>query len=274
MSLSKFYKDNAGFQARAILDSITSAGNDPVWESIVKEEVVPQVPPEALAEETPLPDDTSPVGTEPEPADAILQNTASPEAAPQEPTELPPSSSPPPPEEPAIDIKAISKEAYAHGIEEGKRQAKEDFENSALTLINTCEELNHLRETILRNSTAEMKELVLGIAEKIIRHSVTEQHDTIVDTIKDAIYLAVQSDAFQIRLNPDDLKAVEARKHEIIDSIGNLDNIVLKADPEIDPGGCLLESNCCTVDASMSSQLHVIRQAILNDENLIKPSGS
>lgn len=272
MSLSKFYKTNAGFKARAILDSITSASNGPVWESIVKEELEeessssPQIVPPSQKDLPDLDDEVksgSKEGLEIEPPP--LQ-----EDSPQE--HSPPSPVQPP--EPVVDVEAIRNDAYLDGITEGRKQAEEDFENSSQTLINICQELNHLRETILRNSTEEMKELVLGISEKIIRHSVTIQHDTIIETIKDAIQLAVQSDAFQIRLNPADLKAVEARKNEIIESISSLDNIVLKADPSVDPGGCLLESSCCTVDASLTSQIKVIHEAIMKDESLIGSSGS
>ncbi len=272
MSLSKFYKTNAGFQARALLDNITSASKGPVWESIVKEELeedpssAPPISPPSQ-EDLPDPDDEfqsdnkEGLETESPPLKEGLPQVHSPP-------------SPPQPAEPAVDVEAIRSDAYLDGIAEGRKQAEEDFENSSQTLINICQELNHLRETILRNSTEEMKELVLGISEKIIRHSVTIQHDTIIETIKDAIQLAVQSDAFQIRLNPADLKAVEARKIEIIESISSLDNIVLKADPGVDPGGCLLESSCCTVDASLTSQIKVIRDAIIKDESLIGSSGS
>ena len=131
-----------------------------------------------------------------------------------------------------------------------------------------CRELDSLRETILVNSTTEMKELVLAISEKIIRHSVTEQNETIVATINDAIRLAVKSDEFQIQINPEDLAAIETRKQEIIDNVSGLNNIVLLADPNIERGGCKLESTCCTIDATMTGQIKVIHDSIMATDNL------
>ncbi len=261
MSLSKFYKNNSDFQATSVLHKSASSNSDPVWGSIVKEEaevLQESVIDEALAESLEN-DETSETEIVQEPT---VETQAVEEKSPVEP--LPP----PVPPEVTVDIAIIEQNAFASGIEAGKKQAEEDFENSAQTLLCICTELDSLRETILRNSSSEMKELVLAISEKIIRHSVTEQEETILATIKDAINLAVSSDEFEIQINPEDLIAVQKMKQEIIDSISGLDNIVLKADPTLERGGCKLESTCCTVDASMTSQIKVVHDSIMASESL------
>jgi flagellar assembly protein FliH len=265
MSLSRFYKTNEGFQKKAILKNSTNAGKEPVWESIVKEKnilpepvdsdildtaAIPEPPPDTILDNQDF--DDSPVPDDSPEAENIVR-------------EKPPPAPVPPPE-PSIDVEGIRENAFTAGVTAGRKQAEEDFENSAQTLLSICNELNRLRETILQNSVGEMKELVLAISEKIIRHSVTEQNETIVATIKDAIHLAVKSDEFQIQLNPDDLKAVESQKKEIIDSISGLDNIVFKSDATVERGGCTLESTCCTVDASMTCQIKVIHDSVMAEQ--------
>ena len=261
MSLSKFYRNSNSFQAKSVLDKKEAASNTPVWASIVKDEpavipnenVIEEVAPEISNTMEPLV--TDPV-TEP-----II------DAVPLE--ELTPVETPAVPVQPevTVDIEILEQNAFASGIEAGKKQAEEDFENSAQTLLCICTELDALRETILRNSSGEMKELVIAISEKIIRHSVLEQDDTIIATIKDAINLAVKSDEFEIQVNPDDLAVVQKFKQEILDSISGLENIVLKPDPSLERGGCKLESSSCTVDASMTSQIKVIHDSIMAAEN-------
>ncbi len=109
--------------------------------------------------------------------------------------------------------------------------------------------------------------MVVNISEKIIRHSVSQQEDTIVATIKEAIQLAVKSDEFQIQINPQDLESLEQQKKEIIDTVNGLDNIIFHADSSIERGGCKLESTCCTVDASLTSQIEIIRDSVMEDDN-------
>ncbi|MBL4902549.1 MAG: hypothetical protein JKY62_07845 [Desulfocapsa sp.] len=251
MSLSRFYKSNTEFQAQSVLNKSSDINDEPVWESIVKDEQI-------------VPEDNVP--------DTITESpetNPAPEMA-EEPDRSPPLDAPSTPAQPevTIDIETIEQNAFLSGVEAGRKQAEDDFENNAQTFMCICRELDSLRETILVNSTTEMKELVLAISEKIIRHSVTEQNETIVATINDAIRLAVKSDEFQIQINPEDLAAIETRKQEIIDNVSGLNNIVLLADPNIERGGCKLESTCCTIDATMTGQIKVIHDSIMATDNL------
>lgn len=265
MSLSKFYTDNTGFQATSVLDKSEVACDLPVWDSIVKDE--PLVPEEEVVE-TPLTTAArSETSIEPQNEEetepslpAQVEEVEAPEISPPSPIE----------QQVTVDVETIEQNAFLSGVEAGRKQAEEEYENSAQTLLGICRELDALRETILRNSAGEMKELVLAISEKIIRHSVTQQDETIVATINDAIHLAVKSDDFQIQLNPEDLAAVKARKQEIVDTVSGLENIILVADPTVERGGCKLESTCCTVDASMTGQIKVIHDSIMEKDALSK----
>ncbi len=286
MSLSRFYKANNNFKPKAVLDTTDPGSREPVWGSIVKDKIInpksvledvqePVIPASETPEDAPeisqptesLEEDALDNGNE----DVTAGSSASPEA-PVPPEPAPPAAQP----EPVIDIEAIRENAFTSGIAAGRQQAEEDFENIAQTLLSICNELDRLRETILQNSAGEMKELVLAISERIIRHSVQEQGETIIAIIKDAIHLAVKSDEFQIMINPEDLEIVKSQKDDIINSISGLDSIVLKPDPNIERGGCKLESICCTVDADMASQIKVIHDAILASDTLPeqKDSGS
>ena len=168
---------------------------------------------------------------------------------------------------PAIDLETIRRDAFAEGVLAGRRQADEDFGTCAGTLRAACDQLTHLHETILHNNTKEMHILVMEIAEKIIRHSIEGQSETILATIEEAIRRAVKSEEFEIRVNPEDLEIIKQKKQELIDEISGLNNIVLKADKSIERGGCLLESVNCTVDATITSQLQVINEALQSDHN-------
>lgn len=264
MSLSKFYKVNTEFKPSVVLErTLYESSSAPVWGSIVKPATA--APPEKPAVPAPQPDR--------EQQEDMLLPESSPDLeieakeVPDEPVaKTPPVTPKEVPAKPSIDIEAIREESFQAGILAGRKQAEEDFENGAKTLLCICNELDRLRETILQNSIGEMRELVLAIAEKIIRHSVAEQSDTITATIIEAIHLAVKSDEFQIQLNPDDLACVEGKKKEIIAQISGLDNIVLKPDATLERGGCKIESTSCTIDASMASQLKVIRNSIMASE--------
>lgn len=263
MSLSKVYKDTASFVPEQILPR-QGLPLEPAWQDMV---AVHPSRNESHGTFTPDKTDGSRVSSAKNPANTSLPAEELTEGksslSADLPTEVEGDKEKPP--VPAIDLELIRKKAFTEGVLEGRRQADEDFGSSADTLRTACEQLAHLHETILRNNTGEMHTLVMEIAEKIIRHSIEEQSETILATIKDAIHLAVKSDEFQIRVNPKDLEILKGKKKEIIDEISSLDNIVLKADSTIGRGGCLLESVNCSVDATIGSQLQLIKETLAAD---------
>lgn len=189
------------------------------------------------------------------PAEAVAEPT--PAQAKKAPVEPPP----PPPPSPGVPVEEVEKmiaESYRKGLQEGMQQAEEDFGAATKSLLLICQQLDTLRETILKNSVGEMRDLVLVIAEKIIRHSVQGQNDTIIDTVEEAIHKAVRSDEFYIYVNPDDFETVASRSEELVSGLNGLNNIVVKRDKSIEHGGCRIESENCTVDATITSQLEII----------------
>ncbi len=163
---------------------------------------------------------------------------------------------------PPIDIDALTEEYFNKGVQAGIERMESDYGSSIRTLQSACEQLNSVHEIILKNSLEEMHNMVLKIAEKVIRHSVASQENTIIRTVDEAIQLAVKSDEFIIRVNPDDFETISSRSADFITGINGLENIIVKSDPVIEQGGCLVESSNCTVDATVASQLELISSAI------------
>lgn len=163
---------------------------------------------------------------------------------------------------PQIDVDAIAEEFFNKGIQEGIDRVQEDYASSIKTLQSICEELNSIRETILHNSTEEMRNLVLVIAEKIIRQSLSEQQQTILNTVNEALQKAIKTDEFVISVHPDDLETISSHSSEFIKSVNGLEKIIVKADSAIEQGGCFIESSNCTIDATISSQLKIISDSL------------
>lgn len=187
-----------------------------------------------------------------EPAPAQVRKAAAPAPAPA------PAPPQPPAGVPLEEVERMVAESYRKGVQEGMQQAEGDFGAATKALLLICQQLDTLRETILQNSVGEMRDLVLVIAEKIIRHSVQGQNSTIIDTVEEAIHKAVKSDEFYIYVNPDDYESVASRSEELIAGLNGLNNIVVKKDKSIERGGCRIESENCTVDATLTSQLEII----------------
>jgi flagellar assembly protein FliH len=268
MSLSKYYQKSTSFQPEELIKSEdkTSSG----WQSL---------PPKELR-----PFQTQELPTASLPKDDIQTSATPPRIPPPESTSIPDNAgakteetvpedkqSVSPPIEPAIDLsnyleltvaeKKIE-EAYQKGLQTAKGKIEQDFVDATRALLNTCQQLDGVRETIIGNSYDELQEFALSIAERILRISVQEQDTTIIATIEEALQRAVKSDEFTIYIHPEDYETVAANSTDLIAGLTGLNKIVIKKDTTVERGGAKIESDNCTIDATIAGQFGVIRDEI------------
>ena len=70
-------------------------------------------------------------------------------------------------------------------------------------------------------------------------------------------------------LHPDDLAFAEAQAPELIASIRGMERMIFKTDPGISRGGCLLESLTCSVDATIETQMEVLKELLQEQPDLL-----
>lgn len=272
MSSSKVYKQSSSFLPEKILKN--RVDEDLGWNSTkFTDSEPPHYSPSPIYQEnlnppTPPTHASRPSSNQPEiqdPLEEIINKKNTPQE-PHRPKGTSSQSSPPPPEAQSVDAnekaKKLIEDAYKKGIADGILQAEEDYKTGISTLLAISEQLNTTREIILQNSIEEMQDLVLTIAEKIIRHSITAQDDTIVATVEDAIRQTIKSDEFYVCVNQQDYDIINDKSADLIAQISGLDNIVIKIDNSIEPGGCKVESDFCTVDATIASQLQIVTNQV------------
>ena len=73
---------------------------------------------------------------------------------------------------------------------------------------------------------------------------------------------AVKSDEFTVYIHPEDYDTVAKNADEIISGLSGLNKVVIKKDNTLERGGTKIESDNCTIDATITSQLEVIREEI------------
>jgi flagellar assembly protein FliH len=177
---------------------------------------------------------------------------------------------------PAADLQAELEEAYRRGQDEALQelegslqqqrealQKKEQELHSAADMLGrSLEEVSLLRESLLHNSSQDMLRLVMSISKQVIHREVSLDKEVVLATIDRALRSAVRCDSYHLRVNPSDLALVTERKPLFEASINGLRNLTLEADPAIEPGGCLLESQLGEVDATIDGQLEAIRRIL------------
>ncbi len=157
-------------------------------------------------------------------------------------------------------IDAIKKESYDKGLQDGLKQAEEQFLATLQSLQSILGDIDRLREDILKNSSEDMIRLIIAIARQVIRTEISIQPEIIVNTLGEALQVAVRSDECVVRIHPDDLEFVSSAKADFMSRINDLKNISIETDPRISRGGCVIESDYGKVDATVETQLEEIYQ--------------
>jgi len=266
MSLSKYYPKSSSFQPAEVIKR--DEESSPGWQTTSPKEQLPFQTLELPIASNPIDDiQASEVPAQKTPTDSTNEITKNTALGPKQPIV--------PPMQPVIDLsnylelEVAEKEieaAYQKGLQEGLQKAKDkieqDFVDATRTLLNTCQQLDTVRETIIGNSYEELQNFALSIAERIVRICVREQDSTIIATIEEALQKAVKSDEFTVYINPEDYETVTANSTEMIAGLTGLNKIAIKKDITVERGGAKIESDNCTIDATIASQFDVIREEI------------
>lgn len=153
-------------------------------------------------------------------------------------------------------------QAYARGQRDAMSVTATRLESSAKALAAALKQVDQLRQQMAQNSREDMLRLVMVIAEQIIRREVSVHTDIINEVIAEALKASVRADHYRIKVNPEDLAAVNEHKPLFLSSISGLKNLMIEADSAVTAGGCKIESDLGEVDATLETQLEAIRQAL------------
>ncbi len=173
-----------------------------------------------------------------------------------------------PRDDPAAKRKAREEELYqrgfAAGIEKRGELQKEEFALAVSALNEMMKGFDRFRKDILEKAEGQMLDLAFSITEKIIHQEVLTNRGVIQGVLREAINNILDRDGIKVRLNPQDFKYMTEIKHDFLQNLDGVKNMVFEEDPSIKRGGALLETSFGEVDARLNQQFGEIKTALLN----------
>lgn len=162
----------------------------------------------------------------------------------------------------------IKQETWQEAYKEGIEQARAEMETEKQKLLQQQQEiLEEARQTkirMLHSCEADMVQLVLTIARKVIAGELHTNPDVIVNVLREAINYLDRPEKIIVYLCPEDLEKVSKVIDEgklIPNGNGEL-KIDLKPDERLAKGGVLLESDAGTVDAQLDTRIASVFSAV------------
>jgi flagellar assembly protein FliH len=167
-----------------------------------------------------------------------------------------------------FDVQAYQ-EGFNDGLEKGTNEGqKAGFEQAAKKLEPLLDslqqgilQLNNLRQDTYQRIENEVVDLALAIARKVICREIEVDKEVVVCVAREALAKVEAPGKIKIKLNPSDLQFIDETKYQLSELIGNIDNVTLEAEGNIQSGGCVVETDLGEIDARIENQLQSVEES-------------
>jgi len=172
-----------------------------------------------------------------------------------------------------LPVQDAEQQAYCRGFGDGERKGHELGEQAGLeSAMQKLEslltgghkllcELGELHRQTCRDVEADLVQLALAVARKIVGRDVSLGPDAVTRIIREALTRVEHAGRITIKLNPADLELLADIKPQLLSGLPEAGRAVFEADEGIARGGCLIETDEGEVDARIERQFQVVEEA-------------
>lgn len=140
---------------------------------------------------------------------------------------------------------------FLEGLEKARVAAQEDFDPFLQSLQNSIEHLNQFRTKMYGKVEREMIEMVVALAKRVIHFELSTNEGAVQAMIRLGVQSVLNREQLTIKINPEDKGYAESFRPELQQMFHDIKNITLTANPGIQRGGCIVESNFGTIDSQI-----------------------
>ena len=153
----------------------------------------------------------------------------------------------------------IKKAAFEEGYRKGLEQSSADIETFRSNLKNFLNAPKEVYEYI----APDILEISIEIAKKIIKKEMESDPQVLINTIVDVLKTVSKNEPkISIRVRPQAVQFIKDALQSITYEYGVEAKINIIADPSVEEGGCVFQTNNGIVDASVDTQIEIIKKAL------------
>lgn len=153
-------------------------------------------------------------------------------------------------------------EGYREGWEKARVEAEADLAKAREESERIIKEALEERRNIINSCEEMMVRLCLATAAKIAEKEIEQNPDIIIRLIRKAIEALGDIEKARVYLNPKDMEMVVEKSEEL--ERGLKAEIEYKMDEEISRGGCVVESEAGSVDATLENRIKNLKEVLLD----------
>lgn len=159
-------------------------------------------------------------------------------------------------------IEQAQLEGYQKGFAAGQQEGLQSFQLKIDEAQNLIELAQQDYKATVEGSEDALLDLGLKLAEKILHAKLKEQPDSYLSLVKGAIADWKERSDLRLYVHPDSYELVLQQKEELALLTGKDFELMIMPQHDLPTGGCILETKHGRIDASIDSQLTVLREKL------------
>lgn len=159
-------------------------------------------------------------------------------------------------QEEATTIKdSAAKEGYKAGLEKAQGEIAQ-LKDTLVGFLNSKKE-------VFEYIAPDILEISVDIAKKIVKKEIEQSPEIILENILNVLRTISKNEAkVSILVNPNQVALTRESIPQIISAIGMEAKISVVGDDTIETGGCIVKTNNGIIDATINTQLEIIKEAL------------
>ncbi len=158
------------------------------------------------------------------------------------------------------ELEEQARAAYQRGFREGEAAAAQTAGARLQPVLDrlgqTIQDLGGYRARLRREAEADLVRLAVEIARRILRRELSVDPEALLGVVKAGLERMAARESCRLRLHPGQVDVV--RRY----LAGGGHNIEVAADPGLEPGAAIFESEAGTIDAGIETQLSEIERGL------------
>lgn len=151
---------------------------------------------------------------------------------------------------------------YQDGLEQGMKDGMNESRQHANNLLYLLEEIQSLRQILLREYEKELVELSLQVAKKIIHKDLAQYKDFTLDQLKRSLANLDGMGKVKIRVHPNEYQHIESHQVDLKPYLDDQQVLSFKADPGLAPASTIIETDFSVVDLELKKQFELIEKEL------------
>jgi flagellar assembly protein FliH len=154
---------------------------------------------------------------------------------------------------------------HEEGFQKGYAEGLSQFENMLDSLKKVVDEVGARPEQLVETELPQIQSFILKYAEKIVGILSQDNINVVFHNIKDALQELTRATRIKVVVSESDYESITAMQDKFQQLFPPTANVELLKDVSLQAGGCVLECETGSVDATIESQLALLKKELCHD---------